>query len=552
MHRATGKRARCTGLTCIISQTNHEQLNTCIQDCTAKMVKVDKETLNFMRKVWKEPIDYGAGSELASPTNEQEPPVTMPPPPAPVAKPRLKKKVGNKPISTKPMSASMKLMSAKPSMKKPMASLPTSGMLGPYYYVGEKEDEEKKEPTYTINRNDASKMVQPPPETTTGVDPAILQIAACLSQQIYDATNKEYFRLEATTGDKELRKSEVHLFDSHGTLDPAIPAFAIASVGSTLILGWRGTNQILDFINDAAVAPVVSVDTGIRSHAMFSACVGSALRVHEEEILSLIVKKSIDTIVFTGHSLGGALANVAHLFVQASLGVQAKEGETGGSHPWNKKFSHLSMPLNLKTISFSAPMSTIDRDNVEDLNEKKVHNLQADNLLETVSSNSVNFVFSCDVVPRAYGHVFFVKDVIDKVGPELVRKYCSVTRFFDIDVKVSKAVIDFLMAMTEPLVNVAASFRHHGTILYYDDLSTATPIEVKDTGPGRVKKDDNGEVIIVNDKPIIVRSIEKDELNHYNFNNYRIENYVTTLLEAHSQFPKSFAPFISEKVNPDE
>mmetsp|Transcript_16677 Transcript_16677/g.47880 ORF Transcript_16677/g.47880 Transcript_16677/m.47880 type:complete len:530 (+) Transcript_16677:458-2047(+) len=529
------------------------------------MVKVDQQTLDFMKEAWKAPIDYDSEPDEAVP---QSPAVLMSTSSETITKKkkwRLKKARKPSELSAKPMLTNNRVQPVG-NLNASSVKLEVNGWYG--YYTSTKKKMPAKKPEPKINKNDASKMVEPPPENKTGVDPAILQIAACLSQQIYDATDETYFHLEATAGDAEMRKGEVHIFNSHGSLNPAIPAFAVASVGTTLILGWRGTNQILDFINDAAFAPVVSrelVDaaTGIRSHAMFSACVGSALRVHEDEIISLIEEKSIDTIVFTGHSLGGALAHVAHLFIQASIGIQdepdePEQGGFEGSVPWKKTLSHLKEPLKLKTVSFAAPMSTIDRENVLDRFDEFMHNIQADTLLEVVSSNSVNFVFSCDVVPRAYGHIFYINDVIRAIGPELVRNHVSQKlSFFDYDEKISTAVIDFILARTEPLVDVAASFRHYGALLYYGDLSTTTPTEIEDKGPALLKRDSDDNVIICDKKPIIERSENEQHFNHYAFDQYEMEkdakgrpNYVATLLKAHSHFPMSFAPFISEKVDP--
>ena len=62
----------------------------------------------------------------------------------------------------------------------------------------------------------------------------------------------------------------------------------------------------MDFVNDLALAPVVCSELGtaathVRCHAMFSACVGSNLAIHEEEIISIIKKRRITEVVFTGH-----------------------------------------------------------------------------------------------------------------------------------------------------------------------------------------------------------------------------------------------------------
>ena len=106
----------------------------------------------------------------------------------------------------------------------------------------------------------------PPPKDTI-VDSDTIQIAACMSQQIYSAGTEEDFKLKTETG----KDAKVVLLEK-GRFNPAVPAFAMATFNKTLIIAFRGTNQILDIITDVSFAPVSSPELGaaakgIRCHA---------------------------------------------------------------------------------------------------------------------------------------------------------------------------------------------------------------------------------------------------------------------------------------------
>ena len=106
-----------------------------------------------------------------------------------------------------------------------------------------------------------------PPKDTI-VDSDTIQIAACMSQQIYSVNTEEDFKLKTEMG----KDAKVVLLEKHGRFNPAVPAFALATFDKKLIIAFRGTNQILDFITDFSFAPVLSPELGdaakgIRCHA---------------------------------------------------------------------------------------------------------------------------------------------------------------------------------------------------------------------------------------------------------------------------------------------
>lgn len=78
--------------------------------------------------------------------------------------------------------------------------------------------------------------------------------------------------------------------------------------------------------------------------------------------------------------------------------------------PWSK----IGNP-KLRAVTFAAPMSMLDPEEIDG------KNLDADKLMKEVSANSVNFVFSSDVVPWAYGHILYLNNAIRNTVPEKVR-----------------------------------------------------------------------------------------------------------------------------------
>ena len=167
------------------------------------------------------------------------------------------------------------------------------------------------------------RQIKIPSKQLTGVDTHITEICANLSSQIYNASSERLLKLEAST--KET--AEVIIFDNHGDCDRALPAFAVAVTDDkTMIVGWRGSHEISDFVTDAVLGPVAcnvlgKAASGIRVQSMMASLAGSDLEVHGSEIVNYINKHGIKQIVFTGHSLGGGIANVAHLFVQVCYDV---------------------------------------------------------------------------------------------------------------------------------------------------------------------------------------------------------------------------------------
>ena len=117
--------------------------------------------------------------------------------------------------------------------------------------------------------------------------------------------------------------------------------------------------------------------------------------------MKLIKKHEVERAFFTGHSLGGGLANVAHLVVRGQL-------QKAGS-PWAEL---KNIKLALSACTFAAPQTI-------------VRLYEADpppQLVVDLDASSYNIVYGCDAVPRLPGMLKFMGDLVEKVVPKVLTK----------------------------------------------------------------------------------------------------------------------------------
>jgi len=407
----------------------------------------------------------------------------------------------------------------------------------------------------------------------TGVQPHITKMCASLSNQIYKARLETHFRID---------NGGVVLFDSHGGSNDAIPAFAIAVSLKTMIMVWRGTNRkgsmvncVLDVVSDLAIGPVVCSELGaarrgIRVHNAWSSFAASDLDTHKDFILQEIKDKEIDQVVFTGHSMGGGIASIAHHIFQAQILGHYKSNDTGSddTQPVKETFDGAVNPpplkklkvtqkvdytdvyvkkVKLNSVLFSAP-SSLKKNTHDSYANKGARSGSVDHLgwsankefvksaelIKKVSENSVNFMFGCDVFPRLFSNLAYLPDVIDALATELRER-----EPFLLGMVVNKVIklddnIEALKQMGQDIRPVVAGFRHTGKLLYYADIQSV-PIVLTDTGPiteagivgdQMTYKDDSG--------PIESPNPNKYSLNHYTFHHYETgTDVIAALSEAH-------------------
>jgi hypothetical protein len=305
----------------------------------------------------------------------------------------------------------------------------------------------------------------PPTKEMTGVDPILTRVCAALSGQIYHVKSAEDFKL--STDEVEV---EVVLFDDHGKLAETTPPLVIAVTCDTMILGWRGSSTLMDFIMDVAFVPVASskwlhTAKSVRAQGGFCALVESDLSIHQDTIIELIKSRGIKQLLLTGHSLAGGVAQVAHLFLE---GARSDDGSV-----WSTLRN-----LKVRSIAFSAPMTTVNIDRKNDA--KSVQ------FLNKVGAEMCNIIYESDPVPRGYANLTFINKLVENALPQVIkglpipRAFKWALKFAGVPGKVGDFVENKIASQSE-LFKVAEAYRHIGKIVYYEDAE-ATPLVYIDKG----------------------------------------------------------------------
>ena len=98
------------------------------------------------------------------------------------------------------------------------------------------------------------------------------------------------------------------------------PPFSVTVAGKKMILAWRGSYSVMDWVRDFGFYPASSfrwknvVDV-VRVQGSYLACVESKLSTHQDFILQKIKEHGITEMLLTGHSLGGKSSPIICLLV---------------------------------------------------------------------------------------------------------------------------------------------------------------------------------------------------------------------------------------------
>lgn len=181
------------------------------------------------------------------------------------------------------------------------------------------------------------------------------------------------------------------------------------------------------------------------------------------------------TIVFTqlfcscndSHSLGGGIAQIGHTILRA-------QQQTEGS-PWAE-----IKDINVRSVCFCAPMTHVLLE--EGCSE------ETEDFIEEIDANSCNVVYYNDPVPRGYGYLSFINDVIDDcipaIGPYLLdgKKFPFLITKRKIS-QFAEAQADKIMESEafEDVVETLCNYVHPGKIIFYKDMK-AKPQTLRDLG----------------------------------------------------------------------
>ena len=121
--------------------------------------------------------------------------------------------------------------------------------------------------------------------------------------------------------------------------------------------------------------------------------------------MDLIATHNVKRVFFTGHSLGGGLANVAHLVVRGQLAL-GQAGLLGSGSPWtNPKLDK----VHWLACTWASPQTIVRLSEPE----------KPPPLIKELDDSSYNIVYGCDIVPRA-AMLAFLGNFLEIVAPQII------------------------------------------------------------------------------------------------------------------------------------
>ena len=191
------------------------------------------------------------------------------------------------------------------------------------------EDEEEQDiklgcPTSTSTYSPTYIKNLPTSSMTNGIEEYYIKLCATISGCMYSSQPEgtdQFCNLD--TGYKAAGLDEppkVLLYDKQ--FKATNPPFSVTVAGKKmiLILAWRGSDSVMDWVRDFGFYPASSfrwknvVDV-VRVQGSYLACVESKLSTHQDFILQKIKEHGITEMLLTGHSLGGKSSSIICLLV---------------------------------------------------------------------------------------------------------------------------------------------------------------------------------------------------------------------------------------------
>eukprot|EP00931_Biecheleriopsis_adriatica_P029531 TRINITY_DN17520_c0_g1_i1.p1 TRINITY_DN17520_c0_g1~~TRINITY_DN17520_c0_g1_i1.p1 ORF type:complete len:486 (-),score=71.75 TRINITY_DN17520_c0_g1_i1:14-1471(-) len=181
------------------------------------------------------------------------------------------------------------------------------------------------------------------------------------------------------------------------------------------IVGWGGTDiskRPLDVLTDIGATPAVcplwhEKYPAIQAHSSMVAQVQGDFVTRKLGVLKRMKETNCNKLIFTGHSLGGGCALLAHLI---TLGQQEKALAEAEERLPNKGYKDLK--LDVESIVFAAPApfyeQGVNEDEFPDM-DLRLFKKPLEDLRRELIRSSTNFVCHYDMVPRLPHNIGFVK-----------------------------------------------------------------------------------------------------------------------------------------------
>lgn len=167
----------------------------------------------------------------------------------------------------------------------------------------------------------------------------------------------------------------------------------------TIYIAYKGTSKPMDFIRDVNIDNTKAEHSGLQVHSGFKSPVEGSL--NDVEAVINEHDRNINSVVFCGHSLGGAYAGIAHLEL---------------SEKWKKEESPLSR-LQVETYTFGAPWfyheETITGATTK-IEKEKVAQIALK--IAKYQTEMYHFIHNFDLVPRGFAvDTYVLHFIVDNV-----------------------------------------------------------------------------------------------------------------------------------------
>jgi len=316
-----------------------------------------------------------------------------------------------------------------------------------------------------------------PTKSMTGVEPILFRLCQSISGQSYNAKSKtDYLFSDFET---ESFKPEVVICEMHKGFEDTTPPFAVVIVGTTMILAWKGSASLMSWVTNLSISVAAStrwkpLAGTVKVQAGFLSVVENDMVVHEDNIIKLIKDRGIKEVICTGHSLGGEIAEVCHLMLEAQLSVVDES-------PWKS----LENQIVIRTVAIEAPMGVVFDPKHR---SRFLHLLEGDDkkghmFLEKCGANMCCTVYNMDPVPRLYSQLSWAVKMIDNLLLDVTGHKDEDKRILlaqELLVKTLGGIGLFELKKTQiyPIVTAALRYNHLGKAIYYDAEKSTNPTPV--------------------------------------------------------------------------
>ena len=165
----------------------------------------------------------------------------------------------------------------------------------------------------------------------------------------------------------------------------------------------HGPTPVLNLTSPSLAASRWSgVTDKVCAHGAYVNLVEDTFARHEVDIVDLIQHHKVKRVFLTGHSLGGGIANIAHLVVRGQL-------KKAGS-PWAKLVDQVTW----LACTFASPQTIVRKYDPETMSDEATKTLVSE-----LDTSSYNFVYGCDAVPRILGMLKYLGGLLETVVPKI-------------------------------------------------------------------------------------------------------------------------------------